>query len=347
MKYIYTLFILLTFPLFNDAQKSVLFVDDSGDQFMNSQYLASTLDSLGIEYYYYDANGLNESPFAEEMLAFDVVIWHTSSWGVGLHLWNKDKTLNPELVNYLNNPKAKFWLIGNDFMYDKYGTPVVDFNEGDFPYDFLGISQYKSQSYADDGKLGMPKATYMPTSGIGVNDLTWSVGNLWYADGFLLAPSATPVYMMDGENNYPLKSEITGCSNITPAKGHVLTYGFDLALAKNFDMMKDNVSAVLNWFDGLATNNKIKSLSINSAIFPNPTKGQFTIQLSSKADVQINIDLLDITGQFISSLDNGINVNSTMSNIMVDVPSNIANGVYIIRLSSKDSLKYMKLIIVN
>jgi len=46
-------------------------------------------------------------------------------------------------------------------------------------------------------------------------------------------------------------------------------------------------------------------------------------------------------------LDNDVNVNSTKSNIMVDVPSNIANGVYIIRLSSKDSLKYMKLIIVN
>ena len=112
-------------------------------------------------------------------------------------------------------------------------------------------------------------------------------------------------------------------------------------------MMKDNVSAVLNWFDGLATNNKVKSLSVNSSIFPNPTKGQCTIQLSSRADVQINIDLLDINGQFISSLDNDVNVNSTKSNIMVDVPSNIANGVYIIRLSSKDSLKYMKLIIVN
>ncbi len=347
MKYFYTILLLISFPLFMEAQKSILFVDDSGDQFMNSQYLASTLDSLGIEYYYYDANGLNESPFAEEMLDFDAVIWHTSTWGVGLHLWNKDKTLNPELVTYLNNPKAKFWLIGNDFMYDKYGIPVADFTEGDFPYDYLGISQYKSQSYEDDGKLGMPKATFMPNSGLSVNDLTWSVGNLWYADGFLLAPSAAPVYIMDGDNNYPLKSDITGCTNITPAKGHVLTYGFDLALAKNFDMMKDNVRAVLNWFDGLATSNKVKSLSINSTIFPNPSNGQFTIQLSSKADIQINIDLLDITGQFISSLDNDINVNSTMSNIMVDVPSNIAGGIYIIRLSSKDSTKYMKLVLVN
>ena len=112
-------------------------------------------------------------------------------------------------------------------------------------------------------------------------------------------------------------------------------------------MMKDNVSAVLNWFDGLATNNKVKSLSINSAIFPNPSKGQFTIQLSSKTDIQINIDLLDINGQFISSLDNDANVNSTMSNIMVDLPSNIAGGIYIIRLSSKDSTKYMKLVLVN
>lgn len=347
MKYIYTLLILISFSLFIEAQNSVLFVDDSGDQFMNSQYLASTLDSLGIEYYYYDANGLNESPFAEEMLAFDVVIWHTSTWGVGLHLWNKDKTLNPELVNYLNNPKAKFWLIGNDFMYDKYGIPVLDFTDGDFPYDYLGISQYKSQSYADDGKIGMPKTTYLPTSGIGVNDLTWSVGNLWYADGFLLAPSAAPVYIMDGDNNYPLKSEITACNNITPAKGHVLTYGFDLALADNFGMMKDNVSAVLNWFGGLATNNKVKSLSINSSIFPNPTKGQCTIQLSSKADVQINIDLLNINGQFIISLDNGINVNATMSNVSLDIPSTIADGVYIIRLSSKDSSQYMKIVLVH
>ena len=44
MKYIYTLFILLTFPLFNDAQKSVLFVDDSGDQFMQAGKAADGYD---------------------------------------------------------------------------------------------------------------------------------------------------------------------------------------------------------------------------------------------------------------------------------------------------------------
>lgn len=324
------------------SQQKVLFVDDSGDQFLNSQYLASTLDSLGYEYYYYDANGLGQSPIAEEMLDFDVVIWHTSTWGAGLHLWNTDNTINPEVVAYLDNPLSKFWLIGNDFMYDKYETPADTFVSGDFPYDYLGIAQYTAQSYIDDNNTGLPRAIPAGSSPVNVQTLTWSVGNLWYADGYELAENASPVYLMNGED-YILDLKITGMTNITSASSHVLTYGFDLSLAENFNMMKQNVETVLNWFDGLAGIKNPGIFRAEVSLSPNPVSDELTISVNSKQDLVIRIDLWNLSGRFIADLGDPAHVNGSYSSTFA-LPDELAKGIYLCRVSSGEGSQSFKLV---
>ena len=97
MKYIKN-FIIITLLFFvtnsvSYSQGSILFVEDSGDTFGNSRYLATALDSLELDYFYYDTetSGL---PMLEMLTTFDLVIWHTSTWGVGLYFWESVNTEN-------------------------------------------------------------------------------------------------------------------------------------------------------------------------------------------------------------------------------------------------------------
>jgi len=333
-------YILLTFILtsLQSFSQSVLFVDDSGDQFSNSEILASTLDSLGTEYYYYDAYGLNQAPLYEEMLEFDVVLWHTSTWGVGLHLWNKDKTINPELVKYLDDPKSKFWLIGNDFMYDKYSLPVVDFTEGDFALDYLGISQYKAQSYANDGNVGVESVVPTNATPINVETLTWSVGNLWYGDAFNVAEAVTPVYSMRGNDTYPLNGEITGHLFPNPDKGTVLVYGFDLSLAENFDMMKENVREVLRYFNGLSNTRKNQSLAVDISVYPNPTNGPLNINITSAYEIDAKVELYNLQHIKIADLSEHVKLSKETWNTSYDM-SALPQGYYYVRVSSKNATR--------
>jgi len=337
-------FLFLTLSSLTGQQK-VLFVDDSGDQFSNSQYLASALDSLGVEYYYYDANGLNQSPLAEEMLEFDLVIWHTSTWGVGLHLWNTDKTVNTEVQNYLRNPNARFWLIGNDFLYDRYGAAPVTFQEGDFAYDYLGLAAYKAQSYVDDNGIGLESAVPDETSPIDLNDLGWSVGNLWYADALALRDEGQPVYRMKGQPGYALNDEITGYAYHEQGKAHVLVYGFDLSLASGFEMMKNNIDQVLRYFRGLADTKKIRELNANVTVFPNPTTGMLNIKYSSQMpQSDLKIELVTLTGD--RYLLDQFSVIGNDLVIQVDLSELIPPGIYLLQISVKDAVKTLKVILL-
>lgn len=330
--------IFLIVSAFQSYGQRVLFVDDSGDQFSNSQILASTMDSLGIEYYYYDAYGLNQSPLYEEMLDFDVVIWHTSTWGVGLHLWNTDKSENEEVKKYLDNPKSKFWLIGNDFMYDKYGTPVVNFQEGDFAFDYLGINQYKAQSYNNDGDIGLLSVVPTNATPINAETLTWSVGNLWYGDAFNIVDPVIPVYSMRGDDIYPLNGEITGYLYPNPDKGTVLVYGFDLSLAKTFTMMKENVREVLKYFSGFSDTHKNQSLAVNISVYPNPTNGPLNIKINSATDVNAKVELYNLRHEKVADLSGQITLSHEYWNTTYDM-STLPQGYYYVRVTGKNATR--------
>ena len=324
----------------------ILFVDDSGDTFFNSQRLTSVMDSIGLDYYYYDAYGLNQTPFAEEMLEFDMVIWHTSTWGTGLRLWNTNKTENPELVKYLDDPKSRLWLTGNDFMYDKYGTPPVNITSGDFAYDYLGISTYKAQSYLNDGETGLPEAIPHESAPFILNKLTWSVGNLWYADAFELTGTATPLYKMHGSDNYPLNNEITGHINRHPEKGVVVVYGFDLSLAESYEMMKYDVLKITSFLQGVLGTVKNQSLNNDVKVIPNPSAGQVTLNIKAVYDQYADIDVINIQGEVVAHIGKQIHLSEHGWNLSIDL-SHLTGGVYLLRITNGNASQYQKIVIIN
>ncbi len=283
------------------AQFKVLFIDDSGDTFGNAEFLASTLDSLGYDYDYVDAIGQNYTPTATDMSGYDLVIWHTSSWGAGLQFWNGTDVLNPELAQYLSQPDANLWLIGLDYFYDRYGAAPSTFQAGDFEYDFLGISKYAVQSYADDGNLGVPFVAPAPGQPIpGLGNIDWQFSTLWYADGFELRPEATPVYLFGGAG-YLLNGTPTGVWYHPTGGARVLSYGFDLSLASDFNLMRTHVGTVLDWWQNELSATKSSAQDLASVtVSPNVFTDQVDIRVKTLVSTPISIQIHDAAGHLIA-----------------------------------------------
>ena len=328
------------------AQFRVLFVDDSGDNFGNAEYVASAFDSLGYETVYFDAIGGNVSPTMADMNDYDLVVWYTSTWGADLQLWAANDTDNVELRAYLAQPTANFWLIGLDYFYDRYGSAPVTFQTGDFAYDHLGISKYAVQSYADDGNLGVPVVTPAPGQPIpGLENITWLYSTLWYADGFELRPEAKPVYLF-GDDNYVLSGKPTGVFYHPDGGARVLTYGFDLALAANFDSIRNHVATVMNWWQDKL--NAAQSLPTDwdyVQMSPNSFSDHLDIRIKTQRTTPISVQLYNTTGQLVAQL---VTQETLLANaektLRWSVPAGIPDGLYYCTVQSDRQMYTGKLL---
>lgn len=346
MQKLYTLLLFLLLSFSARAQLRIMFIDDSGDSFGNSEYLASTLDSLGYEYIYIDAIGQNYSPTAAEMSDYDLVIWHTSSWGAGLQFWNGTDAVNTGLVEYLSQPNARLWLIGLDYFYDRYGSAPANFVAGDFEYDFLGISKYAVQSYADDGGLGVPLVTPAPGQPIpGLGNIDWQFSTLWYADGFQLRPEAMSVYLFGG-NGYVLNGTPTAVLNHPPGAGTVLAYGFDLSLASSFGLMRNHVSTVLNWWENQVTPTKSPAdESFSVKITPNTFSDQLDIRVKAQESGPLTVRVFDAGGQLVAMpADRLFSQAGQEKVIRWKVAPGLSRGVYYCSIQSGTKMQTKKLV---
>ncbi|HRI60903.1 MAG TPA: T9SS type A sorting domain-containing protein, partial [Saprospiraceae bacterium] len=207
------------------------------------------------------------------------------------------------LEQYLSQPDANLWLIGLDYFYDRYGVAPVDFQPGDFAYDYLGISKYANQSYGDDGGVGVPLVTPAPGQPItGLGDINWQFSTLWYADGFELRSEATPVYLFGGAG-YSLAGTPTGVWYHPAGGARVLTYGFDLSLASSFNLIRSHVDSVLQWWEGELTAVKSPVAKLTSVqTSPNPFSDRLEIRLKTTETTPVSVRMYDATGRLVAQI---------------------------------------------
>jgi len=301
MKVVYSLllFLALCSSTPATAQLSILFVDDSSDTFGNAELFASAIDSVGYSSTYYNASDSASGPTADLMMEFDLVVWHTSTDGVGLKLWNGADEDNPELISYLDGG-GRLWLV-LDFLFDRYGVPgPTSFVAGNFAYDYLGITSYDVQSNGNDGGLGVPLITPDTNRAIpNLPEITWQFPALNWVDGVQLEPGAAPLYRMDG-NNYPLAESICGVYNDNRT-AKVITYFFDLALTEDFALLKDATAPVLAFFENIVTSAPFtNTLRHDFTMYPNPTSGNFSIDLELEDAALVEVNLLDYLGRVVA-----------------------------------------------
>lgn len=346
-KLLYLLLFMVVAAPSSYGQFRILFVDDSGDAFGNTQYLASAFDSLGYETVYFDAYAINEGPSVDEMNQYDLVVWHASSWGTGLVFWDYADTDNPELIQYLAQPEANLWLIGNDVMYDRYLGAPYTFQSGDFVYDYLGISKYDVQSYADDGGFGVPLVT--PSAGqpiSGLSDLTWQFSTLWYADGFEIRPEAQSIYEF-GDNTYSLAGKTSGVWFHPAGGARVLTYGFDLSLANNFDMIKSNIDDVLTWWQADLSGTHAPAFDLQSVqVSPNTFSDRLQVKVMALETAPLSVQLHSLDGRLVASIaNNETAVAGEEKTWQWQAPAGLSNGLYYCSVRSGKQVRTVKVVL--
>jgi hypothetical protein len=99
-----------------------------------------------------------------------------------------------------------------------------------------------------------------------------------------------------------------------------------------------NASSVATFKTGVEnlTNNVVAT-----AVYPNPANDKFTIALGQSINNCV-VDMFDVTGKKVAELYNG-QVNDAAIGISVQRPSGVANGMYILHISSDKGTQVMKM----
>ena len=312
------------------GQISILFVDDSDDTFMNSENLQMAFVDAGVAFTLFDAQGMEQGPDLATMSQYDLVVWHTSSQGVDLYVWNGLDEINGQLTSYLDGG-GKLWLIGNDFFYDLDLSTPHSFMAGDFAYDYLGIESFDIETYNDDGNTGVPQVD--PAAGQpipGLMTLDWQFSTLWYADGVTPRAETQAIYEMgDASYTFAGTAAATLYDNGT---FQVLTYYFDLALASSATLMSENVAAVVAYFESTLVSTGEPAWSESLQVSPNPAADQLTVDFTLDAPATTNVWITDLFGRRLGELATDEDLIAGPHQLTWQVPAQASNGLYLLLL---------------
>ena len=187
---------------------SILVVDDD-NRYNHETYLTSALDDGGYVYQLYDCGedttGVEQIPGLTDLTAHDLVIWFCGddgSDGTDLGFWNGSDEDNIDLIDYLDGG-GNLWVVGLDWLFDRYGAAPDTFQAGEFVFDRLGIASYDAQSYTDDGNQGVTMLTRVPGQNIAQLDtILWStVGGVRQGEPSLAGDGQGHPHMVYVESN--------------------------------------------------------------------------------------------------------------------------------------------------
>lgn len=322
------------------AQISVLFVNDNSVYYPNTEIVLGNLQLITAVDYFNSVDSLRSPTFAE-MYPYDLVIWYTSTDGLGRYFWNGTDSDNEDLKLYMQDG-GMLWIMGNDFLYDRYGAAPVDFISGDFPSDYLGIQQYAAQSYGNDGNTGLPMLTFEENNLInGIPDtLQWIYETLWWADGCIPVAGVTPFYRM-GPENYILSSYFSAfASEQTRWQGTTVTMLFDPALIDTDESRIPLFEGMIDYFSDHIIN-KVVTLKepVNQLrVFPNPAMNAINIGLQNQPEDQlIEISIIDFMGREVFFLKQEKAVNQ------LDI-SKLGKGIYVVKVINSQQISAGKFI---
>jgi len=336
MKNVFTLVFLFTTGMGLRAQLPVpaLFVNDNSVLYANTETVLSALqESYPIEIAgIFNAADSLRSPTYAEMKAYRLVIWYTSTDGVGRLFWNGDDTDNTEVIAYMEDG-GLLWIMGNDFLYDRYGTPPYEFGATEFPSHYLGIQTYAAQSYGDDGGLGVETMAYTNNNYIlsVPGNLHWIFPTLWWADGCIPVTSTTQAFYEMAPETYALaglKSALVRYNGQPPFIVAVSLF-FDPALLDSHDARVALFSGIGNFFSGFMTyGTPNDDASIDYHAYPNPFSTFIEVVYTGPIDGQSRLyRLQDVLGRTAAFGQMNLNNNK----IVVDV-SRMQPGIYFLQV---------------
>ncbi len=332
-------------PPMVSAQVSALFVNDNSLYFPNTELVLNQVRSAGVfdSVYFFNAVDSLRSPTYTEMRPYHTVIWYTSTDGVGRYFWSGTDADNTELILYMQDG-GLLWVMGNDFLYDRYGSAPVTFSEGDFAYDYLGIETYAVQSYGDDGSLGVSQMDYIDNDVITnvPESLTWIYETLWWADGCTPNGKGIPFYQM-GPDSYVLAGNPSALVRQPDMENpiHAISLFFDPALISNTSDLNQLFQGILDYistyFPSSTNQRPVKENELT--IYPNPASGNISVVIPEEfANSRPEVVVYNLNGQTVLSTRTGeqrITLNT----------AGLVDGMYFIQISDNNSTRHAKALI--
>jgi len=242
---------------------NILLVNDNGYDLDRIDIIKTAITNSGYIYGYWNAPVEGSAPNLPYLSAFDLVIWYTGNDGASLYFWNGDETVNTDIQSYIDGG-GMFWVQGLDFLYDKYATTPVTFTEGDFVYDYLGVSEYIGQSHVDDGVWsdGVPQLDLVSGNGIFTLDpVLWTFSTMWYVDALMPTNEGQNIYQM-GPVGYDLDSYFSAIYH-EKGDGKVLSFAFETARLDTQDNTDFLIGEGLAYFEQFAGGSTIYVEEIN------------------------------------------------------------------------------------
>lgn len=326
----------------NTQAQFALFVNDNGVYSYNTDTVLSSLAGAGIDCDIFSTRDSLRAPTAAEMQPYTVVIWYCSTDGVGNYLWNGNDSENTELMVYLDNG-GSLWLMGTDFMYDRYGGAPDLFQPGDFCYDYLGISEYVAQTYGDDGGLGVPQLDLsIWWSGTLPQTINWTFPTAWWVDGCTPVGNAVPLYEM-GPESYPLhglSAAVYNHENFV-AREKEITFFFDPAI---IDTYENRVELFLGIFNSIFIPppgfDELPKATVPLIRGQNPVADKLQCKApESIAGSTFQVSISDFTGKQVVSLPD---VKSDVFDVDV---SSLKPGMYVLTISDTKRLYSQKFVV--
>ena len=101
-------------------------------------------------------------------------------------------------------------------------------------------------------------------------------------------------------------------------------------------------NVVIQDSSNLGIKNPTVTVTSDVMVYPNPSAGQFTVQLNGYTSEKASIVVSNINGQIV--LQKEVKLNDGKQNFSLSIPNN-ADGVYLLKVASADGVKTLKLVI--
>ncbi|WP_452227014.1 T9SS type A sorting domain-containing protein [Lacinutrix cladophorae] len=332
----------LSFTILSFSQNDILLVTDNDFSINdNSTFYNSILTTSYTSVTLHDSN-TNGIPTSAVIDTYDLVIWYTGDDSSNLNFWSNGNTGNTVLRSYLNNG-GKLWIVGSDLLFGTYFGAPATFTPGEFMYDYAWLASYDTQTYVDDGGLGVPQIERNTNvSSDYPSPLTWIYTTLYYIDGVTPRPEGISVYEF-GPASYPNAGETT----MTFYEGNTFSVMSTLFNPTNIDASVTNGITPNNDLDFFiqATLDHIftSSLSVNEEdnkhiafnTYPNPSTDYFHITFNTDSLLNKEFKIYSILGKLV--------LKGKLSDFNTKVSTkNLPSGTYFLKVEdlSKKIIKY-------
>lgn len=339
----------------NPEDYEILLVNDNANGTDRYLVLEDALTNNGYGFYTYNTVQTNTFPDEAFLDVFDVVIWYTGNDGVSLKLWDvsdsTDFKFNAPLKSYLDKGGI-VWLQGLDFFYDIFGSAPYpegndEFEAGSFIYDYMGITKYVAQTYADDGNLGVAQLDLVADNPIcELNPIFWTYSTLYYVDALAISDNATGIYKL-GPNDYIYNPFYAAVYNrMESTKSKLLTFTFETARMDSQDNTDQLFYEVLESFRNIIANDEeVVFEQRDFLLYPNPSKHHTYLNFNLSEATKVNVSLTNLLGEQVKQLISD-DFSSGAHSIRIDV-SNLLPGSYLISTVINDRISTKKLIVTQ